>query len=276
MGEPRDLIQSLKDLGIVARAQRDLAAARSLLEEAVARSRTAGDRPNLAVSLDRLGTVAHAEGRRDEARGLYAHSHALWRRLGDSSNLAWSLLNQGRLAMDEGDLPGAGALRKSLGLRRLDRHRPGLICLFEAFWALAWLEGQPLRVVQLAAAQQALRMASGLRRMPSHQADLNQALHSARWAVGDAAYGRAWLAGGALSLDGAIALALDGGCAGDLPPSRSATHAPPHPPAMRQQAGSSSRRACSAELGTCQAGAPQARAGAAGANRPAARPASRS
>lgn len=141
---PQDMIHSLKDLDIVARAQRALADAREFLEEAVALSRQVGDEGNLAVALDRLGTVAHAAGAWDEDDELYTLSHARWRRLGDDANSAWSLLNEGRLAMDRDELADARTLlRAGLALRRVDGHRPGLICLFEAFATLAWRDDQP-------------------------------------------------------------------------------------------------------------------------------------
>lgn len=207
---PHDVIQSLKDLGLAARAQRDLPAARSHLEEAVALSEESGDEPSLAVSLDRLGTVAHAQGRWGEAHELYARSHAILLRTRDHANCAWWLLHQGRLALGRADLPATrGLLRASLELRRRDGHRPGLICLFEAFAAPARREGRPTRVTRLAAARAALRLATGLLGMPSHQADLDTSVRWAREALGERTFTRAWMAGGALSRREAISLAME-------------------------------------------------------------------
>jgi tetratricopeptide (TPR) repeat protein len=111
--------------GILAQAQSDYGAARTLLEEALRLFREQGDRLNEVCMLSNLGIVEYEQGRLQVARDLYAAVLAIQRELGEQWGLAAALTNLGLVLTDLHDPATAGgyhaealALFRELGDRR--------------------------------------------------------------------------------------------------------------------------------------------------------------
>ena len=95
-----------------------------------------------------------------------------------------------------------------VALERLD-HKRGIARVFDGFAYLAQREGQFDRALTLAAAAAAVRQAFGAVPRPADEAVMERSLHGA-WNACDPATAHAvWSAGQQLTLDDAIALALE-------------------------------------------------------------------
>ena len=70
--------------------------------------------------------------------------------------------------------------------------------------------GQAHRATRLSGAAEALRAAIGVPLRPHEQASHTQAVQALRAALGEEAFANAWAEGRALSLEEAVALALEG------------------------------------------------------------------
>jgi DNA-binding CsgD family transcriptional regulator len=146
----------------------DLAAARPVLEEAVALHRQLGGPFFVAHGLDALGRLATADGHHSEAQSALHESLRLRCELGDTTNIARTL---------------------------------------ESIAALCAAKAQPERAVHLAGAASAIRENLGEMQSPMERARMNHWLAQLRQALGSEATTAAWEAGRATSLEEAVELA---------------------------------------------------------------------
>jgi hypothetical protein len=163
---------ALYHLGGLDRLEGDLATARARLRESLARFDALfgpGSLPGVFVQ-GGLGGLALAEGRPDEARAAFTDVLRQWE----------------------------GALHPPIA-------RPQL-CLFGI---LAAAEGQLGRAVRLLAAGSVATGHPGSLAAPDARVEGEDALARARAALGEAAFQAAWAEGQAMSLEQAIACALD-------------------------------------------------------------------
>src|SRR5262249_28368911 len=139
-------------------------------EEALAFFRQVGDRDSSAVCLRNLGKVARRQGERAQAEALQREALALFRELGDP-------------------------LRSAEGL--------------ELLASTAGATGQWGRAARLLGAAAALREPLDTPPLAQDRADVEEAVAPARAALGEDAWAAAFALGQALSLEGAIAYALE-------------------------------------------------------------------
>jgi hypothetical protein len=165
----------------------------------------------LAV-LDRLeGDLPRARARLEELRQhLDRHLDRLTARGGAAGWPDQLALERGNLARAEGRYAAAGAHLHD-ALRRLHRRGEGTrlrsaVCL-AGFLAVA--RGQAARGVTLLAACARSEGPLGTVHMPAVRAEAPGFLERARQALGEAAYGAAWAEGQAMTLDEAVAYALE-------------------------------------------------------------------
>jgi non-specific serine/threonine protein kinase len=226
----------------------DAAAARVLGEEGLAVARQAGDAAGTARILERVGQVALRQGDESRARACFEEGLALARDAGDQGAMSSALIGLGDLALLRGDHTTATALyeesrtfrgnqtwalrrlcfaalhagnadwareliRQSLdGCRKVQSILGSTECL-AAFAATDVVRGHAARAVRLFAAQ-----AEGFRRIggeatPADRAETGRFLAAARTALPEDAFLAAWAEGQAMTLEQAIAYALeqDGG-----------------------------------------------------------------
>jgi predicted ATPase/DNA-binding SARP family transcriptional activator len=169
----RSLALWITDLGSLARWEGDVARASALLEEALAMHREADDKSGVAYALEELALVALREGRSRTARSLLAESLRLWHAAG-----ATNLIVQGAL----------------------DSHAAAIAA-----------QGDAERAAQLLGSAEALRESMGIRPLFQEKTESprNLAAAAARDQVGDDAFAEAFARGRTLSLDQAVALALE-------------------------------------------------------------------
>src|SRR5688500_18359896 len=159
----------LRGLGLVAYRQGDTVAARTLLEEGIARFRDRGDEWSEAMLTHDLAYVAQAERDPAGAAALFAVSVTIWQKLGNTRGVASCLAG----------LAGIAVLR-----------------------------GAPERAARLYGAADAARQAGGGVVEPTDRAVHGGGIADARGALGEAAYAAAWEAGRAQPTRQMIAEAL--------------------------------------------------------------------
>lgn len=108
--QSKSRMKALYAAGVLADAQGDYRAARTLFEENLAINRALGDQWGIANSLNNLGIVAVRNHDYAAARSLYEESLGAWRELGNRSAVALSLSNLGNVAENQGDYVVACAL----------------------------------------------------------------------------------------------------------------------------------------------------------------------
>jgi predicted ATPase/DNA-binding SARP family transcriptional activator len=183
--------------------------AMELCDEGVELSRQIGDRPLIAPALNVRGELTRIAGRDDLARAAYEEGRDLSIAAGDDAHLSVFLANLSYIAEHEGDYAEAQRLaRESLRLAWSQGRR-----LMSA-WTVdklagseLWL-GRPERgALLIGASDKALRLLGvGL-----HPGDVPEHLRTVavlRERLGDERYRQLYDEGAALSLDGAVALAL--------------------------------------------------------------------
>jgi non-specific serine/threonine protein kinase len=204
-------------LAYAAEAGGNYRAARALCEEALAGFRARGDERGTARALHGLGRIAEFTGEYPRARGLYEQALALYRKTHWLLDVAWTLHGIGFLACREGDLDIARLrLVESLGMFREVGDDVGLLRSLERFAVLAAAYGQRERdPVRLMRAARLFGAAQGLREafsmplaLPGQQGQAPD-IEAVRAALGEEAFAAAWEQGRSMSLEQAIAYALE-------------------------------------------------------------------
>jgi predicted ATPase len=213
MDDPAMLASALMNLGVEVSHHGDSLRATALYEEALALRRAAGDLLGTALCLVNLGGRARAAGSLERARGYLGEAEEVARRLGSPYHLAAALANLGDLARTRGDAAEAeGRYRESLGLFAGLNERSGAgVCLRGLGWA-AWERGMLTEAVRLYGTADALCPVAIA--PDAGESDAHERVRAALAArLGPEAYAAAHRAGGRLSLEEAvhIAVTVEGG-----------------------------------------------------------------
>jgi len=210
LGDQQGIALSLLNLGMVAYEQGAWDRAVALYEEALAVQRQLGNTQRVAILQGNLGLVAQAQGDYGRATDLYAEALATCRALGDRSGAARCLHNMAEVKALRGEHGSALALyRQALALRQKLSDKRGaaidLVGLAEVMLPL----GRPELATRLLAAAAALCEASGASLPSSSRATADRTRAAAQSALGEQAFAAAWAEGKAMSMEAAIATALD-------------------------------------------------------------------
>jgi non-specific serine/threonine protein kinase len=213
LGDSSLLAISLNHLGELRVQEGDLAAARSALEESLAMNVDGPDRQGFLppyFALYNLGEVADLEGDPDTAEALWERCLELARAHQDGFRTV-PLRLLGQLALDRGDLERAHDLlaESVLVARDWGKAARGEAPALALLAKLAMAEAQPERALRLAGAAIGLREEHQARLQPTEIVRLEAWIGSARSAVGEPAAARAWTEGHAMTLDQAVAYALE-------------------------------------------------------------------
>jgi predicted ATPase len=210
LGDTAGVVWSLNYLGLVASHQEDYAAARSYFEEGVTLTRPLGDPRQLGFLLHNLGDAAREEGDYGTARALLEECLGLCRAAHDAIGVAMALTGLGEVVTAQGDVETARALLTE-GLETAigagDKRRIAFVLSDLA--VLAATEGRTARALRLAGAGAALEEAMGSAPPPRWAALVRSRLDAARTSIGEETAAAAFAEGRALSLDEAVALALE-------------------------------------------------------------------
>jgi len=201
---------ALDGLGAQATNQGDYEQALAFATQSLALSREIGDKWLSGITLINLGELARQRGDTDQATRLYEESLALLRGVGDRLFAAIVLDDLGQVAQDQGRYEQAQAIhQESLSLcRELGCQRGVAMCL-EKLAGVAAAQGQAERAARLLGAAEALRQAVGSPGEGTDRLDYERFVARARAGLDDESFATAWAKGRAMTLEQAIAYAME-------------------------------------------------------------------
>ena len=196
-------------LGYLATEESDWAKAQPLFEESLRAFRELGDEHYVLLSTDGLAWISGELGDTERSRELHEDVLHRARAQSDEIVVAVQLFQLATLAFDDGRVQDALAmLKEALGINRDHDMPEGIVenlCIFAKFLAA---QGRAGMAVQLMSRAEVLRDEIG--GTSSWVAEMNvKTLATIRAQLDDAAFAEAWEQGRALTVDEAIALALD-------------------------------------------------------------------
>jgi tetratricopeptide (TPR) repeat protein len=217
----RDQIYSiaatLNTLASVAILDEDPARAEALLAESRAVAQPAQDSAGSSGwMLGQLGHIAQLRGHYDQAAQLHQESLAHFNSEDYPIGRLRAYHGLGEAALSLGHLDQAARwLAQALALSQALSDPASIAWCMAGLGGQAALDGEPKRAARLWGAAERLRQAIGCRPAPVARANYERALAVARAQLGEAAFAAAWAAGRRLTLDEAIAEALQPECMAD-------------------------------------------------------------
>lgn len=211
LGDKKGIALTLYNLGEILGTQGDDESAVRLCEESLTTFQELGYKAGIGFSYHYLGVLAEYRGDYPMARLLYTECLPLWRELGIKSQIAWALHGLGFVACQQGDYVAARTfLKDCLVAFRKIRYTSGMVRTLERFAGLAVAQRQMAPAGQLLAASENLREAMGAPLSLVEQPERNRNIDAIRTVLDDDEFAAAWAEGHAMTLDQAIAYALEG------------------------------------------------------------------
>ncbi|GAC1544321.1 MAG: hypothetical protein NVS2B7_18570 [Herpetosiphon sp.] len=209
LGDTLSSSEALWRLGATLRDE-DAVRATVLIEESIALCRQLGARSWLAFPLQELAATLLLRDDNERAQALAEESMALHHEVGQQGFPAGPLLTLGHLAKHRGDYPRAVAcLTDSLTIRRAWNDAHGMALCLAGWGGVAAGEGHAERAARLLGAAVAGLAATGNVASPYHR-ELERDIAIARAQLDTATWDAASTAGQAMTLEAAIAYALEG------------------------------------------------------------------
>ena len=212
LGDPWNIAVALRNLGLHENIQGHYAAARSFLEQSLEIWRGMGTPGNMgkANTLIFLGDVAFNQGDRPAARFLLQEAASILKQPGDINFRAYSVRRLGHLAWLDGEYEeGRERCTESLRLN-LDAGDPrGVIASLAGFAAIATAQSRYERAAVLMAAVESQLAAISVKLLYVDRIEYERNLVILRREMSKKTLDKMWAKGKTLSLDEAIALALD-------------------------------------------------------------------
>lgn len=202
LGDTHGCATVLGDLGMVALDAGAYDEGEALLREGLRLCRAEGNRHGAATILNNLGLIALGQSDGTGALALMRESLVLSRQLGDVAGVALTLTSlawAGLAGFDDGST--AEYLQESLRLRRDLRDRVGMIDSIEGIAGIAAAHARPLDAARLFGAAESLRESVGFPMPPVEVPYYQLYLGVIHQQIDPAAFGQAWGAGRALTLD---------------------------------------------------------------------------
>ena len=209
-GDKHGTARALISLGWAALRPGNYQLAKTRLEEALAISRALGDTRSIGFELSGLGEVALRQGDYPHATQLLEESLALRTQLGSKWGVGVSLGTLGWVAARSGDWSQAAArLGESLEVRQEIGDKGGSAWCLERLAEVAVAQSQPKKAVCLLAAGAALRESIGSVIDPIDRPEYDHRVNALRETLGESRFAAAWDEGSALTLERAVAYALE-------------------------------------------------------------------
>ena len=210
-GDDEGVAQSMLLLADIAAYRDDLDTAARLWEDSAELARRGGQRLELAIALYNLGHVARLQGELGRAQTYFEESQANFRELQDIQGQAGTLSGLVEIAAERGDHARAlSMLAVVTELYGRIRYVAGLLDALELCATLVERQGEAGAAARLWGARQTLGRELG--RESDHPLEVaahDETVTRVRSALGDEAFERAWEAGRAMTLDEAVAFALE-------------------------------------------------------------------
>jgi non-specific serine/threonine protein kinase len=211
LGDASALASAIHDLGLLAADEGDHGRASALYEQAIELGRRLGD-DRVAGWMTDLGSLARWQGKLEHASALLTEALAIHRRSGDRRGIAYALDELAMVALHEGRPADARALLAD-GLRNWQAVGATnlIVVSLDAHAAAIAAQGDAVRATQLLGAAHSLRQAMAIRPLYHRKGGSpgRMAATTARAQLSEAAFEAAFARGCAMSLEQAIADALE-------------------------------------------------------------------
>ena len=212
VGDDHLMSRALQGLAWAACEKGDLVLSDSLLEESLVLSRKRRDTREVANSLSDLGLNSVYQGGYERAAALFEEALVLRREIGDRIGLAANLNALGMAALGRGDPEAAKSLIvESLTLGSVLGYDLLAAENLEVLAAVTGGRGEESRAARLWGAAEALRESLDVPVPPSERALRGSYAAAARSRLGEEAWEKAQAEGRAMTLEGAVAYALQEG-----------------------------------------------------------------
>ena len=210
MEDRHGIASLLHNLGDVAILQRDYGAARSSCEESLAITRDLGDQWGTATNLLSLGMVALHEGNLASSSSCLQEGISIGRQLGSRVLVAGALVQLALVAFRTEDFASARSLaHDALKIQRELGDQEGMAYSFENLAALARSQDQAARAARLWGTAESLREVMGCPIPPDSSDEYHASISAAKQALGDVHFAVEWLRGREMTLQQAVAYALE-------------------------------------------------------------------
>ena len=210
LGDPRGAALDLNVLCVASIEEGDRKRAQQLAEESLALFRQAGDEHNTVAATRTLAFTYHSRGDLERARTLHESNLGQTQALGFKETEAATLGSLAMIAFEQGRLEDALALGKQnlLAFRDLGSLQGIAQSLCRRAGTLAVLPGKADTAARLLSCFDALREQIGVSEAWVTRMN-EQTLSAIRARLSEGAFAEAWEQGRALTIDEAVALALD-------------------------------------------------------------------
>jgi tetratricopeptide (TPR) repeat protein len=203
-----NITSTLTSMAGIAIMDEDVARAEALLAESWAVAQHADTDPFSAWRLNHLGHAAQLRGAYDRAAQLH---HESLLHFGSEFQFGRSAAYQGlgETALGLGNLDEAARwLAQALTISQMLGDQASIAWCLASLGSVAALDEEPERAARLWGAAERLRQAIGCRSAPATRATYERALAVARAQLGEDAFGVAWAAGTAMTIEQAMAEVL--------------------------------------------------------------------
>ena len=219
LGRKDDVALVLSDFGLTVLYLGEYERATALCEASLALSREMGDLRGIASWLANLAIVTLARGDDQRATELCEESLAIRKALGYKGGCAHTLTILGRIALDQGAYERAIACYKeSLTLRQETGEKEGIATALEGLAAVTGMQGKPVNAARLCGSAESLRTLLSAPLTPIDRAYYQQTIAAIRAQLDEPTFLKAWTAGQAMTLEEAIAEAVQVKAREHIPP----------------------------------------------------------
>ncbi len=210
LGDREETAWSLMHLGSLMLHNGDTARAQTCFDESLALFRLVGNRWGIAMVHVGLGRAAQEQSQYTRARAALEEGLTLLREFGDRATMAWAIETLGLLALYQRDLDQAtNYYTQSIALCRAIEAKIGFASCLEGLGGVALAQGRVERAARLWGAAEAIREAIEMGHSRVDRRHNEEMIAAGRAKLGTARFDAAWASGRALSLEQALAYALD-------------------------------------------------------------------
>lgn len=210
LGDEAGVNYSLDGLAMLAGMQGDYRQAAELLEQVLAFRRKTNDTLRLTPTLNNLAIAMRRLGDIDRAKQLYTEAIAITKSIGNPRSLAHSLYGLSEIHAEIKEYASAvKLLRESITIRHQIGELKGLAFSLDSLAMSIYHLGESVLAAQLESASHKIRKELGVVITPATLAENVEFIAQLRARLGEASFEEAWSSGQSMSLEQAVALALD-------------------------------------------------------------------
>ena len=210
LGDEHSIALSFLNLGNIARHQGDSTQAQTYYEKSLALFQQVGDKAGIASSVNSMGVVARLRGDLTQAITWHEESLTLRQEIGDRLGMSLSLNGMGYTRLAQHDNADARrCFAESLALLREQGGKHRIVLDLVGLATTAGIQGNLVRAAQLYGAAQTLRESIGSVIEPDVQILVEPQVAATQAQLGQAAFQEVWSTGRAMTVEQAIAYALE-------------------------------------------------------------------